>query len=91
MERISRRVNELSVWVRSEQGRAQIDVGLDALLPEERAFLFDVIQRTQRGGDVGFSLEPDGEGGMLLKLQLNFVKQHQKPIDKAVEKGLNAP
>lgn len=81
-------MNELSVWVRTEQGRAQIDVGLDGLLPEERAFLFDVINRTQRGGDVGFSLEPDGEGGMVLKLQLNFTKPKAAPIAKAVGNGI---
>lgn len=81
--------NILEVIVRTEDGRASIDIGLDQLSELERKFLFVTIAgATAKGGSVNFSLEPGPTPDeRVLRLSM---KRNPKSIKRSVSKAVQA-
>ena len=80
--------NVLEVIVRTESGRASIDIGLDSLSELERKLLFVTIAGASgKGSTVNFSLEPGSSPDeRVLRLSMKKpVASIKKSVSKAVQ------
>ena len=48
--------NQLTLDMRTDEGRCQVSVDLDFLTHSERVFLFSILQSAQKGAHVGFGV-----------------------------------
>ena len=81
--RMSKKAYSLDLIARTESGRCELSMGLDACSPAERRFLFDMLRRTAKGGSVGFDVQQSGEGEQRLTLLLR-----QPTVDDAVRQEM---
>ncbi len=75
----------LTLRVRSESGLCEISMGIDAMQPEERKFLFDTLRKTKQGGTIGFDMNQTKEGEQRLTLLLK-----QPSVNAAVREQIAA-
>lgn len=70
MKKTQHKAYSLTVICRTEDGRCEVELGLDNEPPENRAFLFHTLRRTQQGGTAQLGLHETGPGEKTLSLLL---------------------
>lgn len=88
MKSIKTHENEITLSVRSEEGRAAIDLGLDHLTQAQRHFIFSSVASTLKGGSTGFGMKTLETGEIVIEITL-IGPNLKKPVFKAVKRVLN--
>ena len=79
---------DMSVSVRTESGRCNVDLGLDHLDAGQREFIFSALANTHKGGSTGFGMKTLETGEVILEITLKGPNL-KKPILKAVKAELH--
>ena len=76
--------HEMSLSIRSEDGRCNVDVGLDELSPLERKVIFRALQRTIQGGAVGFDFKQTSAHESVMTLTLTAPKAIENTVHRQI-------
>ena len=63
---------DLVLKMHCDDGECTVKVGLGSLTHTEMAWLFSILEKTERGGSVGFSVETDDHGNQVIKFILDW-------------------
>lgn len=82
MKRTFDHPHKLTLTVRTESGTASIDIGIEWLTRLERKFLHQLIKGTEKGGTIGFGVEPGEEAGSNV-IKLTLLQKAQESANGA--------
>lgn len=80
--------NVMTLAIRTESGRCQVQVDLDFLSPMERKALFAVVQQPQQGGSVGFGMQPSDDA-QTVQIIFSLPNPLAPTVAAAVKEALN--
>ena len=69
--------NTLSLDMRCEEGRCLVQVDITSMTDRERAWLFGLLAKAEKGSPVGFCVDDAGDGAHVVKFTLGAQEMAQ--------------